>query len=42
VLSKTQIPTPALVLDLDLLEANLLRTAAAVKQSGKKLRPYAI
>ena len=41
VLTKNQIPTPALLLDLDLLEANLARMANAVKQSGKQLRPHA-
>jgi len=41
VLTKSQIPTPALLLDLDLLELNLARMAERVKQSGKKLRPHA-
>jgi D-serine deaminase-like pyridoxal phosphate-dependent protein len=41
VLTKTQIPTPALLLDLDLLESNLARMAQRVKQSGKKIRPHA-
>jgi 3-hydroxy-D-aspartate aldolase len=41
VLTKTQVPTPALLLDLDLLESNLARMAQRVKQSGKKLRPHA-
>jgi D-serine deaminase-like pyridoxal phosphate-dependent protein len=41
VLTKSQIPTPALLLDSDLLEANLSRMAQAVKQSGKQLRPHA-
>ena len=40
-LTKNQIPTPALLLDADLLEANLSRMAQAVKESGKKLRPHA-
>lgn len=40
-LTKSQIPTPALLLDSDLLEANLSRMAQAVKQSGKQLRPHA-
>lgn len=40
-LTKNQIPTPALLLDSDLLEANLSRLANAVKQSGKQLRPHA-
>jgi 3-hydroxy-D-aspartate aldolase len=41
VLTKKQIPTPALLLDSDLLEANLSRMAQAVKRSGKQLRPHA-
>jgi 3-hydroxy-D-aspartate aldolase len=41
VLTKTQIPTPALLLDLDLLESNLARMAQRVRQSGKKIRPHA-
>jgi len=41
VLTKNQIPTPALLLDCDLLESNLSRMAHAVKQSGKQLRPHA-
>jgi D-serine deaminase-like pyridoxal phosphate-dependent protein len=41
VLTKNQIPTPALLLDADLLDANLQRMAQQVKQSGKQLRPHA-
>jgi D-serine deaminase-like pyridoxal phosphate-dependent protein len=41
VLPKKQIPTPALLLDLDLLELNLARMAQRTKESGKKLRPHA-
>jgi D-serine deaminase-like pyridoxal phosphate-dependent protein len=41
VLSKNQIPTPALLLDLDLLEMNLARMAQAAQRSGKKIRPHA-
>jgi D-serine deaminase-like pyridoxal phosphate-dependent protein len=40
-LKKSQIPTPALLLDLDLLESNLAKMAQRTKQSGKKLRPHA-
>ncbi len=40
-LHRNQIPTPALLVELDLLEANLARMAAAVKKSGKRLRPHA-
>ena len=40
-LTKTQIPTPALLLDLDLFESNLARMAQRVRQSGKKIRPHA-
>ncbi len=36
-----QVDTPALVLDLDALERNLLRMADAVKGSGVRLRPHA-
>jgi D-serine deaminase-like pyridoxal phosphate-dependent protein len=36
-----QIPTPALVLDLDLFETNLTRMAEHVKTAGKSLRPHA-
>jgi len=41
VLTKSEIPTPALLVDLDALEANIARMAEKVKQSGKKLRPHA-
>jgi D-serine deaminase-like pyridoxal phosphate-dependent protein len=41
VLTKNQVPTPALLVDLDALEANLTRMAERVKQSRKKLRPHA-
>lgn len=40
-LKKNQIPTPALLLDPDLLESNLARMAQHAKQSGKQLRPHA-
>ena len=40
-LTKQQLPTPALLLDLDKFEANLARMAARVKESGKALRPHA-
>jgi len=39
--TKSEIPTPALLVDLDAFEANLTRMAEKVKQSGKKLRPHA-
>jgi 3-hydroxy-D-aspartate aldolase len=41
VLKKNQIPTPALLLDLDAFETNLTRMAEAAKRSGKLLRPHA-
>jgi len=41
VLTKQQLPTPALLLDLDKFEANLARMAARIKESGKSLRPHA-
>ncbi|HTA68395.1 MAG TPA: DSD1 family PLP-dependent enzyme [Bryobacteraceae bacterium] len=40
-LTKKQLPTPALLMDLDAMEANLTRMADRVKQCGKKLRPHA-
>ena len=40
-LTKNEIPTPALLLDLDAFEENLTRMAAQVKQAGKGLRPHA-
>ncbi len=40
-LTKQQLPTPALLLDLDKFEANLARMAAGIKKSGKALRPHA-
>ncbi len=36
-----EVDTPALVLDMDALERNLLRMADAVKGSGVRLRPHA-
>src|SRR5690349_14926449 len=38
---KQEIPTPALLLDLDAFEANLALMARKVKESGKQLRPHA-
>ncbi len=40
-LQKSEIPTPALLLDLDAFEANLALMAERVKRSGKHLRPHA-
>src|SRR3977135_989577 len=40
-ISLEEIDTPALVLDLDALEGNLLRMADAAKESGVRLRPHA-
>ena len=37
---KSELPTPALLLDLDLFEANLARMMALVRESGKQLRPH--
>jgi len=39
--SKKEIPTPALLVDLDRFEANLSRMALAAQTAGKKLRPHA-
>ncbi len=38
---KTELPTPALVVDLDLMEANIALMQAAVSGAGKSLRPHA-
>ena len=40
-LTKSQLPTPALLLDLDKFETNLARMSAHITKSGKKLRPHA-
>ena len=40
-LTKQELPTPALLLDLDKFEANLGRMASHIKVSGKSLRPHA-
>jgi D-serine deaminase-like pyridoxal phosphate-dependent protein len=40
-LFKTEIPTPALLVDLDLFEQNLARAAREAAAAGKKLRPHA-
>ncbi len=37
---KSQIPTPALLLDMDLMEANLTRMAAFFAQGPTRLRPH--
>ena len=39
-LTKQTIPTPALVVDLDALEANITRAAAEASAAGKRLRPH--
>jgi len=38
---RDEIPTPALLLDLDRFERNLARMAAHVRRTGKHLRPHA-
>ena len=40
-MTKTELPTPALLLDLDRFERNIQKMAAHVKAVGKKLRPHA-
>src|SRR5262245_50444096 len=40
-LSKQDIPTPALLLDLDLFEINLKRMQDEATRAGKRLRPHA-
>src|ERR687891_1987213 len=38
---RDEIPTPAIVLDLDRFERNLARMVAHVRTAGKQLRPHA-
>ena len=38
--SRWEVPTPALLVDLDVLEANLARAAALVAEGGATLRPH--
>jgi len=40
-MTRDDIPTPALLLDLDRFERNLERMAAHVRRAGKRLRPHA-
>lgn len=40
-LSKSELPTPALIVDLDAFEHNVARMAAHAKASGRALRPHA-
>ena len=40
-MTRDDIPTPALLLDLDRFERNLRRMAAHARESGKNLRPHA-
>jgi D-serine deaminase-like pyridoxal phosphate-dependent protein len=40
-MTRDEIPTPALLLDLDRFERNLARMAAHVRAHGKQLRPHA-
>ena len=40
-MTKHELPTPALLLDLDRFERNVQKMAAHVKAAGKKLRPHA-
>src|SRR5262245_33475826 len=40
-MTRSEIPTPALLLDLDRFERNIQKMAAHVKAAGKKLRPHA-
>ena len=39
--AKDELPTPALVVDLDQLEGNITRLAAHAKSAGTALRPHA-
>src|SRR5262245_23728601 len=40
-LSKAELPTPALLIDLALLEANIMKMSAHAKSVGINLRPHA-
>src|SRR5206468_10396633 len=40
-MTRAELPTPALLLDLDRFERNIRKMAAHVKAAGKKLRPHA-
>jgi len=40
-MTRSEVPTPALLVDLDRLERNIRKMAAHVKAAGKKLRPHA-
>jgi len=40
-MTRAEIPTPALLLDLDRFERNVAKMAAHVKAAGKKIRPHA-
>ncbi len=40
-LEKDKLPTPALLVDLDMFEANVARMASETAAAGKKLRPHA-
>ncbi len=40
-MTKHELPTPALLLDLDRFERNIQKMAAHMKAAGKKLRPHA-
>ena len=40
-MNRDELPTPALLLDLDRFERNIQKMAAHVKAAGKKLRPHA-
>ena len=40
-MTKSEIPTPALLVDLDILEANIARMAGHLKAAGKAFRPHA-
>ena len=40
-MKRAEIPTPALLLDLDRFERNIRKMAAHIAAAGKKLRPHA-
>ena len=39
-MTRDEIPTPALLLDLDRFERNIAKMAASIAAAGKKLRPH--
>ena len=40
-MTKAEIPTPALLVDLDIMEANIAKMAGHLRAAGKGFRPHA-